>query len=85
MFRLVLDERKRREIDPTLRLLQECIADAAKDRTSDAYTGERLRDLHGFFRTTTAWYEQIRQWPAATVVKFVRLGGRVGKLLRLGR
>src|SRR5881394_4057643 len=28
LFRVVLDERKRREIDPTLELLRECVADA---------------------------------------------------------
>src|SRR5580765_8066953 len=28
MFRVVLDERKRREIDPTIAVLKECIADA---------------------------------------------------------
>src|SRR5215467_9062363 len=27
MFRLVLDERKRREIDPTMVILEECLAD----------------------------------------------------------
>src|SRR5437762_14257233 len=27
MFRIILAERKRREIDPTLRVLQECVAD----------------------------------------------------------
>src|SRR6476469_2216375 len=27
MFRVVLDERKRREIDPTIALLEECLAD----------------------------------------------------------
>src|SRR5881227_1837778 len=32
MFRVVLDERKRREIDPTLKLLRECIAEAEKER-----------------------------------------------------
>src|SRR5271169_1086910 len=32
MFRIVLDERKRREIDPTVALLEECIAEANKDR-----------------------------------------------------
>jgi len=30
MFRIVLDERKRREIDPTLVLLRECIREAEK-------------------------------------------------------
>src|SRR5881628_1159381 len=30
MFRIVLDERKKREIDPSLSMLQECIAEAEK-------------------------------------------------------
>src|ERR1039458_4749571 len=32
MFRVVLDERKKREIDPTMRMLAECIAQAEKDK-----------------------------------------------------
>src|SRR3984957_16891648 len=31
MFRVVLNERKRREIDPTLALLEDCIQEADKD------------------------------------------------------
>src|SRR5438034_11520561 len=38
MFRLVLDERKRREIDPTLQLLRECIAEVGMDNQNDKYT-----------------------------------------------
>src|SRR5205809_273814 len=41
MFRVVLDERKRREIDPTLRLLRECIAEAEKAKQTDKYNEER--------------------------------------------
>src|SRR5579872_4287863 len=33
MFRLVLDERKKREIDPTVRVLKECISEAEKHGT----------------------------------------------------
>src|SRR5213594_1339593 len=32
MFRIILEERKRREIDPTLRVLRECVADMDKGR-----------------------------------------------------
>src|SRR5512137_2225741 len=38
MFRVVLDERKKREIDPTDRLLQECIAEANANKETDEYT-----------------------------------------------
>jgi DNA-binding transcriptional regulator GbsR (MarR family) len=84
MFRAVLDERKRREIDPTLEILRECIEEAAKERRTGDYTEERLRDLHNFFQTTTAWYLQIRQWPATVLMKFMKLGDKVLKLLGLG-
>src|SRR5215204_5554019 len=45
MFRVVLDERKKREIDPTLAVLRNCIADAERDKETDEYTEQRLRDL----------------------------------------
>src|SRR2546425_12851889 len=54
MFRVVLDERKKREIDPTLALLRECIAEAEK-AGEDKHTEQRLRDLCRFFETTIAW------------------------------
>jgi len=84
MFRVVLDERKRREIDPTLSLLRECIAEAEKDKETDAYTEGRLKALHDFFEITTSWYLQIRQWPMAVMVKFVKLGDKAIRILRLG-
>ena len=81
MFRIVLDERKKREIDPTLTMLRECIAEAGKGNGADEYTGLRLRELAGFFETTTAWYNQVRRWPGSAVTKFVKLGDKVGKVL----
>jgi DNA-binding transcriptional regulator GbsR (MarR family) len=84
MFRVVLDERKKREIDPTLAVLRACIAEAEKDKDTDEYTEQRLRDLAEFFETTTAWYTQIRQWPTHALAKFVKLGDKIKRLLGIG-
>ena len=84
MFRVVLDERKKREIDPTERLLRECIAEAEKDKETDEYTEQKLRELAEFFDTTTAWYGQIRQWPTGALTKFVKAGDKIRKLLGIG-
>jgi DNA-binding transcriptional regulator GbsR (MarR family) len=84
MFRVVLDERKKREIDPTLSMLRSCIAEAEKDKQTDDYTQARLRDLAEFFETTTAWYGQIRQWPTSALTKFVKLGDKIRKLIGAG-
>src|SRR5205809_713468 len=43
MFRVVMDERKKREFDPTMRMLRECISQAEKDKGTDPHTQERLR------------------------------------------
>jgi DNA-binding transcriptional regulator GbsR (MarR family) len=75
MFRLVLDERKRREIDPTLSLLQECLADA--EIGTDKHTENRLRKLQEFFMTTTNWYSQLAKWPTSALSKLISMGEKV--------
>jgi DNA-binding transcriptional regulator GbsR (MarR family) len=63
MFRIVVDERKRREMDP------------------DKTTRERLAAMLEFFETTGGWYEQVRKWPTATLLKFMKLGDKAMKWL----
>ncbi len=82
MFRVVLDERKRREIDPTIAMLEECLAETGKDK-SDKFTEERLRELHRFFQTTTGWYTQVSRLPANALVKLLSTGDKVLKSLGL--
>jgi DNA-binding transcriptional regulator GbsR (MarR family) len=82
MFRVIVEERKRREIDPTLILLRECVADVEKPGSpEDATSKERLGELLGFFETTTAWYSQMRKAPTGVLLKAVKLGDNVFKLL----
>jgi len=81
LFRVVLDERKRREVDPTLSLLRDCLAEIEREKNKDAETGERLRAMLDFFETTSAWYQQVRQWPPQTLAKFIKLGDKVLKLV----
>ena len=81
MFRVVLDERKKREIDPTLAMLRDALAELEAEKQKDAYTSERLRSLQDFFETTSAWYNQVKQWPTTAIVKFIRLGDKVLKVL----
>jgi DNA-binding transcriptional regulator GbsR (MarR family) len=85
LFRVVLDERKKREIDPTLAMLRECIAEAEADAATDEYTENKLRDLHGFFETTMRWYETVRAWPTSVLIRFMKLGNKALKLVGLAR
>jgi DNA-binding transcriptional regulator GbsR (MarR family) len=82
MFRVIAEERKRREIDPTLILLRECVADVEKlNSAGDATSKERLGELLNFFETMTGWYAQMRKVPTGALLKAVKLGDNVFKLL----
>lgn len=80
MFRIVLDERKKREMDPTLVMLRECAAEAA-DSKDDKYTKERLDALLEFFEASSSWYEQIRKLPISGVRQFMKMGDKIMKLV----
>ena len=81
LFRQVLDERKRREVDPTLTILRDCVIEAEKAGAGEKYAKERLGDLLEFFETTSLWYEQIRKMPTGAVIKFVKMGEKLRKLI----
>jgi len=82
MFRLVLEERKRREIDPTRKLLKECVAECAGKSAQDQFARKRIEGMLEFFETTSAWFEQVRKLPGNALIRFLKLGGKVTKALR---
>lgn len=80
MFRAIAQERKKREFDPTMAMLQDCLAEA--DPKRDAALISRLRDLQGFFSTVTAWYEQLFALPTGMLVGVMKLGDRLRTLVK---
>jgi DNA-binding transcriptional regulator GbsR (MarR family) len=81
MFRVVLEERKRREIDPTLEVLRECVAEAGQSIPEDPNTEERLNELLNFLETMSTWYDQVRKIPMASLLKIIRLGNKIQKVI----
>lgn len=84
MFRVVVDERKQRELDPTLAVLRECLEEAHKDKATGRHSAQRLRELHEFFETAHEGYEQVRDWPTPMLVRAAKMAGKLRKLLGLG-
>jgi len=81
MFRIIVDERKKREADPTLAMLREAVTESKRPGAADAYTRERLGDLLQFFELVIGWVEQTRKLPTPAIVRMVKMGDRIGKLL----
>src|ERR1700758_5756385 len=63
IFRTVSEERKRREIDPTLRVLAECVQEIKATPAGDAYTRERLESMLDFLTTMSGLFEEILRMP----------------------
>lgn len=81
LFRIVLEARERREVEPTRTLLRESLAELDKIGVEDAYTSRRLRDMLDFFETVTACYEQVRRLPTPALIRLVKMGSKVRRLL----
>ena len=82
MFRIVLDERKRREVDPTLVLLRDCLDEQKKSGKRDKHTESRLEALQEFFESAAGSYERMRSVPTATLRRLAKMGDKVLKLLK---
>lgn len=81
LFRKVVGERKRREIDPTLDFLRESVVAAEAEGASAAHTRARLAEMRDFFETLCRWYDDLHALPTQRLVQFVRLRNAAQKLL----
>jgi DNA-binding transcriptional regulator GbsR (MarR family) len=81
MFRIIARERKKREIDPTIRVLRDCIAESAKPKSAEPYTRERLTELLSLFELGAAVYERTEKLPTAAVLKVAKLGDKAFRML----
>ena len=81
IFRTVSEERKRREIDPTLRILSECVRELKANPQGDAYSRERLESMLEFLTAMTGLFEEILRMPIGALKSMVKLRGKVITLL----
>ena len=85
MFRVIIHERKKREIDPTLQVLQRCIVEAGKPKSADRYTRERLTDLLQFFELAETAYLQLEKLPTTALLKLAKTGDKALRLLGMAK
>ena len=77
----VIEARKRREIDPTLSTLRQCLIDARSEGGDDPLVVERIESMVDFVQAGNAWYEEVRRLPQAILVKLLKLGAKVARLI----
>ncbi len=72
LFEVLLDERKRREMDPTLKALRECSAQDNQIGQDSEETRRRLAEMLEFFEMMDGWYGEVRRMPMQSRVRLVK-------------
>ena len=81
LFRVIIEQRKQRELNPTLTMLRSCAEQVDAEKETDPVTKERIRNMLGFVESTSNWYEEISAVPTGTLTKLMALGKRITKLV----
>jgi DNA-binding transcriptional regulator GbsR (MarR family) len=81
LFRVIVQERKKREVDPTIDVVRECVADAEKGGASEEYARKRLEEMLQFITTMDTIFDEFQRLPPAAARGIVKLRGHVRKLL----
>ncbi|MBI2992839.1 MAG: ArsR family transcriptional regulator [Gammaproteobacteria bacterium] len=79
LFFIIVEERKRRELDPIMAVLETCAAEADADRNLNEVTRGRIRTMHEFLQSTMQWYSEVREIPIPLLKKLVKMGSKVAK------
>ena len=74
---MIVEERKRREIDPTLSLLRECTLEAEEDKKTSQEVKDRMQNTLEFLELLTNWYDTTKKLPQPLLLKFLQLGSKL--------
>ena len=77
----IMDGRKRREIDPTLQFLNECSAELAEDKQTPKEVKARIESILEFTAEVSGWYDNIKLLPKSTLLKIIRMGSKLSKVV----
>lgn len=82
LFRVIIAQRKQRELNPTLSMLRKCAEDVSAEDETDDVTKERIRNMLHFVETTSEWYEKIQAVPTSTLQKLMKLGAGITRFVK---
>ena len=81
IFRVILEERKRREIDPTLSVLRECAIEGTQDKELDQAALARMQTTLDFLEKLSSSFQDYQHLSPQTLQRFLKMGGKVARFL----
>jgi DNA-binding transcriptional regulator GbsR (MarR family) len=81
MLMTILEERRRREIEPTLSMLRQCVIEMGDDNETPKAVKDKMREVLRFVSTLTDWFDEVKALPKSTLVTLMKMGAKVAKLI----
>ena len=80
VFRTLAEERRRREIEPTLTMLRNALLEEATT-PEDRHAQQRMKDMHDLIEMTSRWFDDVQRMDASTLAQLMKMGSKVQRLL----
>ncbi|BCW87446.1 hypothetical protein sos41_05750 [Alphaproteobacteria bacterium SO-S41] len=82
ILRTLVEERKKREVDPTLSVVRELMMQAPASEAEKHAQG-RMGELLGLIEMLVKWYDEVKRLENARITKLLSLGSKIVKVLEM--
>ena len=82
IFRVLVEERRRREIEPTLSMLRSALLETATSE-EERHAQERMREMHDLIDRLLKWLDDVQRLAPETAMQLMGMGAAVTKVLGL--
>jgi DNA-binding transcriptional regulator GbsR (MarR family) len=82
IFRTLAEERRKREIDPTLSLLRDVMLESPTD-PDDRHAQARMKEMYQLITLMTNWFDDVQKLDAESLQQLMKMGAKVHKLLEM--
>ncbi|WP_227428831.1 GbsR/MarR family transcriptional regulator [Psychrobacter sp. I-STPA6b] len=81
LARIIVVERQRRELEPTVQFLQQ-LMNSPEFAQENSQVQQKIQETQEFVSTLTSWSTEMLKLPTSTLRKVLKLGASIKKLLR---
>jgi DNA-binding transcriptional regulator GbsR (MarR family) len=82
IFRVLAEERRRREVEPTLSMLRMALLEEPTSE-ADRHAQERMRQMHELIDRLMTWFDDVGKLAPETAIQLMGMGATVTKVLEL--
>lgn len=79
IFRTLAEERRKREVDPTLSMLRDALLESPAN-PEEQHAQERMREMYELIEMLTQWFSDVQRLEPATLIQLMKLGNKVQKI-----